>query len=280
MSVIDRMAMRGTLLLAAMVLAVSTSDAGAQSLVKVDGSTGAMPLVTGLAKAYEAGRPDVRFEIGKGLGTKARIDALNEGKIDIAVASHGLDVPSLTARGLAVEEIARTPVVFAVNASVSVTSLTETQVCSIFAGAVGDWKELGGAAQAVAALTRPDREVDAEVVRHGIACLKALKMAPTVQMMNTGGDMARALASTAGAIGMTTTTVAGQSAGKVRALALDGVAPTEANVQAGRYRLVREVFLVSTGTASPATKAFLAFVKSAEGAAAIKANGAIPRRAD
>jgi phosphate transport system substrate-binding protein len=278
--VLDRTEMRGRLFLTAMTLAMSASDAGAQSPVRIDGSTGAMPLVSGLAKVYEAGRSDVRFEIGKGLGTKARIDALNERKIDIAVASHGLDVPDLTARGLAVDEIARTPVVFAVNASVTVTNLTEAQVCSIYAGSVGDWKELGGAAQAVAALTRPDKEVDAEVVRDGIACLKALKMGPTVQVMNTGGDMARALASTVGAIGMTTTTVAGQSAGKVRALSLDGVTPTEANVQAGRYRLVREVFLVSTGTASPATKAFLAFVKSAEGAAAIKANGAIPRKAE
>jgi ABC-type molybdate transport system substrate-binding protein len=39
---------------------------------------------------------------------------------------------------------------------------------------------------------------------------------------------------------------------------------------------VREVFLVTGANASPATKAFLDFVKSAEGASTIKANGAIP----
>jgi ABC-type Fe3+ transport system substrate-binding protein len=43
---------------------------------------------------------------------------------------------------------------------------------------------------------------------------------------------------------------------------------------------VREVFLVVKGDAPPAVKAFLAFVKSADGAKVIKANGAIPKTAN
>jgi phosphate transport system substrate-binding protein len=102
-------------------------------------------------------------------------------------------------------------------------------------------------------------------------------MPDAVKVMQRGGDMAKELAATTGAIGMTTTTVVEQSGGKIKALSLDGVAPTEANVAAEKYRLVREVFLVAKGSASPATKAFLAFVKSADGANVIKANGAIPK---
>ena len=95
--------------------------------------------------------------------------------------------------------------------------------------------------------------------------------------MERGGDMARELAATPGAIGMTTTTVADQSSGKIKALSLDGTAPTEANVTAGTYRLVREVFLVVKANAPAAVKSFIAFVKSADGAKVIKANGAIPK---
>jgi len=40
---------------------------------------------------------------------------------------------------------------------------------------------------------------------------------------------------------------------------------------------VREVFLVVKGNSSAAVKAFLAFVKSTDGAKAIKANGLIPK---
>ena len=249
----------------------------AQTTLKVDGSTGAMPLAAALAKAYEAKTPNVKIEIGKGLGTKARIEALSAGTIDIAVASHGLKIDELVKQGMSVEEIARTPVVFGVNSSVPVTNLSQAQVCAIYSGGLTNWKAAGGSDLAVAARTRPDNEVDAEVARDGIACLKTLKMPEAVRVMQRGGDMAKELAETAGAIGMTTTTVAEQSGGKINALSLDGVAPTEANVTAGKYRLVREVFLVVKGTAAPATKAFLAFVKSGEGAKVIKANGAIPK---
>lgn len=266
--------------IAVAMLAMGATTVTAQTTLKVDGSTGAMPLVAALAKAYEAKTPGLKIEIGKGLGTKARIEALSAGSIDIAVASHGLKIDELVKQGMSVDEIARTPVVFGVNSSVPVTNLLQAQICAIYSGALTNWKEAGGADLAVIARTRPDSEVDAEVARDGIACLKALKMPDAVKVMQRGGDMANELAATAGAIGMTTTTVAEQSGGKIKALSLDGVAPTEANVSAGNYRLVREVFIVVKGDASPTVKAFLAFVSSADGAKVIKANGAIPKTAN
>ena len=257
-------------------LIATATAAPAQTTLKIDGSTGAMPLVAALAKAYEAKSVGLNIEIGKGLGTKARIDALKAGSIDVAVASHGLKIDDLVKAGMSVDEIARTPVVFGVNASVPVKNLTEAQVCAVYSGTLTNWNAAGGPDLAVAARTRPDSEVDAEVARNGIACLKALKMPDTIKIMPTGGDMAKELAATTGAIGMTTTTVVEQSGDKIKALSLDDVAPTEANVTAGKYRLVREVYLVAKGDASPATKAFLSFVKSPDGAKVIKANGAIP----
>ena len=249
----------------------------AADTLRVDGSTGAMPLVEALAKKYETNTPGVKIEIGKGLGTKARIDALNAGSIDIAVASHGLRIDDLLKQGMSVDEIAVTPVVFGVNSSVSVTSLSQAQICAIYSGSLTNWKGVGGPDLAIAARTRPDSEVDAEVARDGVACLKTLKMPDTITVMARGGDMAKELAATTGAIGMTTTPVTEQSSNQIKALSLEEIAPTEANVRAGTYQLVRAVFLVAKGDASPATKAFLAFVKSANGAAVIKTNGAIPK---
>ena len=262
---------------ALIALIVNATAVVAQTTMKVDGSTGAMPLVAALAKAYEAKTPSLRIEIGTGLGTKARIEALNAGSIDLAVASHGLKIDDLVKQGMNVDEIARTPVVFGVNSSVPLSNLSQAQVCAIYSGALTNWQAAGGPDLAIAARTRPDNEVDAEVVRDGIECLKALKMPEAVKVMQRGGDMAKELATKTGAIGMTTTTVVEQSGDKIKALSLDGIAPTEANVTAEKYRLVREVFLVAKGTASPATKAFLTFVKSADGTKVIKANGGIPK---
>jgi phosphate transport system substrate-binding protein len=99
--------------------------------IVVDGSTGVMPLVSALAKAYQERYPAATVEMGKGLGTKARLQALAEGKIDIALASHGLVAAELTRQGMAVHEIAKVAVVFGVNASVPTANVTDRQICNV-----------------------------------------------------------------------------------------------------------------------------------------------------
>jgi len=265
-------------LLAAVLFAIAlVAPASAQQKILVDGSTGTAPLVEALGKAFTA-KSNVTVEVGKGLGTKARFDALSGGTIDIAMASHGLNVAQVTGMGMTVHRIAMTPVVFAVHESVAIANLTEPQVCAIYSGGARNWKELGAADLAVAPLARPDSEVDAEVVRGGIACFKDLKLPDNVRILARAGDMAKALAETAGGIGMTNATVVEQSRGKIKAVALGGVAASEANVAGGTYRLTRDAYLVTRNTPAAPVKAFIDFVKGADGAAVTKANGAIPAK--
>lgn len=242
----------------------------------VDGSTGVMPLVAALAKVYEERHPGITIELGKGLGTKARLEALAEGKLDIALASHGLVIEELTRRGMAVQEIAKVAVVFGVHTSVPITNLTDRQACDIYAGKVTNWKELGGTDLVITPHTRPDTEVDAEVVRVKIGCLRNLKMAETVKVMPRSGDMAKELASTAGAIGMTTMTVVEQSRGQIKPLSLNGIPPSAEGVRRKTYALTRDSFLVTKAQPPPAVAKFLAFVRSPEGEQVIVANGAVP----
>lgn len=244
--------------------------------IVIDGSTGVTPLVEALAKAYREQNPGTTIEIGKGMGTKARIVALNEGKIDIAMASHGLNVADITRQGMGVREIAKIAVVFGVNASVPVSSITDNQICDIYLGKVKNWKDVGGSDLAIVPLTRPDSEVDTEVVRDKIGCLKNLKMLESVKVMPKAPEMAKELAATAGAIGMTTTTVVEQSQGRVKALSLGGVAPTAQNVQNKTYALARDSFLVTKAAPAPAVARFLEFVRSSAGEKVIVANGAVP----
>lgn len=244
--------------------------------IAIDGSTGVTPLVAALAKAYRERHPAVTVEIGKGLGTKARIKALAEGSIDIAMASHGLVVDDLVRQGLAVQEIAKVAVVFGVNATVPATGLADQQICDIYSRRLVNWKELGGPDLAVAPRTRPDTEVDAEIVRERVGCLTQLQMPDDVRVMSKGGDMAKELAGTAGAIGMTTMTVAEQSQARIKPLALNGIEPSVENVRSGAYRLTRDSFLVTKAASAPAVARFLEFVRSPEGKRVISANGAVP----
>jgi phosphate transport system substrate-binding protein len=243
--------------------------------IVIDGSTGGMPLAAALAKAFQEQNPGVTIEMGKGLGTKARLQALAEGKIDIALASHGLNIGEITRQGMAVHEIANVAVVFGVNSTVPVVNLTAQQICDVYAGTISKWKALGGPEMQIAARTRPDSEVDTEVARDNIACLKDLKMPEAVKVMPRAGDMATELAATAGAIGMTTMTVVEQSQGKIKALSINGINPSAQNVERKAYRLVRESFFVIKTPASPAVTRFLEFTRGSTGHAVIAANGAI-----
>ena len=246
--------------------------------IVIDGSTGVLPLATALAKAFQARHPGVNVELGGGLGTKARVESLAQGKIDIALASHGLDIAAISRQGMTAHEVARTAVVFAVNAGVPVGDLTAQQICDVYSGQTANWKALGGPDLAIAARTRPDSEVDAEVVRGGIQCLKSLRKPDAVKVMPRAGDMAKELAATPGAIGMTSMTVVEQSQGRVRFVTIDGVAPSAENVERKRYGLVREAFFVTKTAPPPEVGRFLEFARSAEGSEVIRANGAIPTR--
>lgn len=248
----------------------------ASDRITIDGSTGVTPLVAALAKAYRVQNPDATIEIGKGLGTKARIKALAEGSIDIAMASHGLVVEDIVKQGMAVQEIAKVAVVFGVNATVPVKALGDQDICDLYSRRLAHWKVLGGPDLAVAPMTRPDSEVDTEVVRAGVACLKQMQMPEAVQTMSKSGDMARALANTAGAVGMTTMTVVEQSQSKIRPIWLNGVEPSAENVRSGAYPLTRDSFLVTKAVPAPAVARFLEFVRSPEGKRVISANGAVP----
>jgi phosphate transport system substrate-binding protein len=183
--------------------------AGAQSgeRIIVDGSTGVTPLVAALAKSYEAQHAGTTIQIGKGMGTKARIEALADGKIHIAMASHGLNVREIEQRAMTVYEIGKVAVVFGVNAGVPVAALTDAQVCEIYSGELTNWKALGEPDLTIAPFARPDSEVDTEVVRDQIPCLKTMKFPDSVKVAPKTAEMAEALASTPGAFGMTTMTV-------------------------------------------------------------------------
>ncbi|MDO8534029.1 MAG: substrate-binding domain-containing protein [Xanthobacteraceae bacterium] len=260
-----------------LVLTFSSTQTNAQQKIMVDGAGATAPLVAALGKAFAA-KSGIAVEVGKGLDPKARFEALAGAKIDIAMASLGLKVDEVTRRGMTVHTIARTPIVFAVHESVKVDGLTQVQLCAIYEGKHRNWKDVGGSDMAIAAHSRSDADGDVVVVRDSIACLKTLKFADSVKVMLPGSAhyaaMGTALAGTPGAIGMTGTSVVEQSKGKLKAIALDGVAANEANVAAGRYRLTRDAFLVTRNAPSAPVKAFIDFVKSAEGAQVIRANGA------
>ena len=72
-------------------LLLSTLSGAAGETIRIDGSSGVRPLAKALGKACADMPGTATVKVGKGLGTKARLKALEAGKIDIATASQGVD---------------------------------------------------------------------------------------------------------------------------------------------------------------------------------------------
>ena len=261
-----------------LLLALGAAPAWSEEKIVLDGSSGMLPLAKVLASAYQQKSASPEVEIGKGLGTGPRLRALAEDKIQIALASHGIKPEDVKKGNLKVIEVAKGAIVFAVNASVPITDITEAQVCDIYSGKVQNWQSVGGPTIAIVVLTRPPTEVDPEVIRAKIGCFAALKEVETAKVMARGGDMASGLTDTLHAIGMTSMTVVEQSKGKVKALTMNGVAPSAENVKSGRYFLTRDFLFVTKGEPTVDIKKFLDFVLSPDGDRVILANGAVPLR--
>ena len=261
---------------AALALAIAlTAPASAGEKLTMDGSTGMIPLVSELAKAYQRKQPGVEIGLGKGIESIGGIRSTIEGKIDAGLVSRPLK-PEEKGAGLKEVEIARVGTVFAAHAENPIAGITEQQACDIYTGKVKNWKEVGGPDLAILPLSRPPQEADPTVIRDKIACFKELREAEGVLVLLKSGDMSNALASRAGTIGMTNTTALGALKGKVKALALGGVAPTQENVGKGTYPLIRRFFIVTKGNPSPTIARFLEFVRSADGAKVVTELNAVP----
>lgn len=117
------------------------------------------------------------------------------------------------------------------NAGVSLRAVTDRQICEVFAGKIANGNELGCPDPPVTPSTRPDTDVDAELVLATTGGLHAVKMIEHIHVMMHSGEMAQALTATAGAIGMMTITAGGPRHGPLTPMTLKGMVPIAEQVQ-------------------------------------------------
>ena len=154
----------------------------------------------------------------------------------------------------------------------TVYDLTAQQLTDIYTGKITNWKDLGGADEAIVVLGREagsgTRGAFEELLKIEDQCAYAQ------ELDSTGGVLAK-VAATPGSIGYVSLDVVDDT---VKALSLDGVAPTEENIVAGFYKLSRPFVMATLGTIeeqNDLVKTWFHYVQSDEGQAVIKAMGLI-----
>ena len=234
--------------------------------VNTDGSTSMESVVKALAEAFMEQNPDVTVNYS-GTGSGTGIQAAIDGTVDLGLASRALKDEEKS-NGAVENIVALDGVAVVVNPENGVTDLTVEQIAQIFTGEITNWSELGGADAEIAVFGRGAFE---EIVGVEDACTYTNEYSST-------GDVIGNVASNPNGIGYASLSAVDDT---VKAVAVNGVTPSEDTVKDGSYEIQRPFVMVTKeGTQlSEAAQAFLDFAMSADAAEIIAVAGAVSANA-
>lgn len=269
-----------SLVLALGITALTGCGNGEQTSDKVvvAGSTSVQPLSEELAAAFMEANGDMTVEIQGGGSGQAAV-SLADGIADIGALSR--DVKDEEKSTITKEYIiAKDGVAVIVNTDVTVTDLTLEQIRSIFIGEITNWKEVGGADQAITVVSREEGSGTrgaftelTKVMEKDSAGNEVDSTSKNAIIQPSTGAVLQAVGSTPGSIGYVSMEALDDS---VIALEVAGVAISKETVLDGSYAISRPFIYAVAAEVSEAAQSFIDFVMSEEGQALIEENGFIP----
>jgi phosphate transport system substrate-binding protein len=257
---------------------LSTRGLGLQEPIFVGGAGFMIPLMQEVAAAFHSRNNGDRVEImPNSLGTAGGVKGAQAGRLAIGLTARP---PKPEAKGrLMYRRLGLMPVVVTVNHSVAVAELSEAQICGIFAGRTRSWKDVGGPDAPIVVLTRTADDENTLALREHLGCAEDLEKGAKTVTFAKATEMEAALATRSGTIGLTTLVAVLRDRERLRAVAINGVAPTPEAVRAGRYRLVKECGLVTAGEPDGVAKRFIDFVFGPDGQRLLTQSGLVATRA-
>jgi phosphate transport system substrate-binding protein len=225
----------------------------ADQTITAAGSTALLPLVKEAAAEYQAKNPSVKIAVsGGGSGTginQVSSKAVDIGDSDILAAN----LPDLVDHRVAVIGFA-----IVAHPGVNVTNLTKAQLQDIFSGKTQNWKEVGGADVKVTVINRPRNSGTRAVFTKTIMGSAPLTAAGLTE--DATGSVVTTVKSTPGAISYAAFSgIRGQG---LTELSVDGVAPTDPNVIAGKYPFWSYEHMYTNGPPTPDVSRFIAYITS------------------
>lgn len=238
--------------------------------ITMSGSTSMEKLANAMAESFMTANPDVTVT-AEFTGSTSGIEDVTNGKVNIGNSSRNLK-DAEKAQGVVENIVAIDGIAVIVDKENPVTSLTSEQLASIYKGEITNWSELGGNDAPIVVLGREAASGTRSAFEELLGIEDLCKYAN--ELDSTGAVIAR-VASTPGAIGYASLDAVDDS---VTAVALEGVAATVENIQAGTYVLSRPFVMATKGTIaeqSELVQAFFAYIESEEGQNVIRSVGLI-----
>ena len=239
--------------------------------VSTDGSTSMEKVIGALGEAYEqkTGVTVTYNPTGSGSGIKA----VGEGRCDIGLSSRALKDEE-KASGLTQTILAYDGIAVIVNPANPINDLSLEQIAKIYTGEITNWSELGGDDAEIVLIGREA----GSGTRDGFESITGTTDACQYrQELTSTGDVITTVAQNPNAIGYASLASVKDT---VKALAVEGVTPSEETVKDGSYLVQRPFVLVTKEGVelSAAAQDFFNYITSAEaneiiaGAGVVSAN--------
>lgn len=240
------------------LLACSRGGESSQKIV-VTGASTIAPLMSEIGKRFEEKHPGVRIDVQTG-GSSRGVNDARQGLNDIGMASR---LANEDEKDLIFVPIGLDGVAMIVHASNTVAELTPDQVRAIYRDQINNWSEVGGPDLPITVVHKAEGRSTLELF------LKYFKLEPAeIKSEVIVGDNAQDIKSVAtdpsavGYVSVGTAEFEVKRGTTIKALPLEGAAPTTDAVRAGQFPLSRPLQLVTAKPAEGLVKELIEFATS------------------
>ena len=226
-------------------------------------------VIGALGEAFMQANDGIKFTYNP-TGSGSGITAVSEGRCDIGLSSRALKTEE-TDKGLVGTVLAYDGIAIIVHPDNNLTDIDIETLAKIYTGEITNWSELGGADGEIVLIGREPNSG----TRDGFESITDTKDACKYrQELTSTGDVIAAVASNPNAIGYASLSALKDT---VKALSVDSIAPTEATVKDGSYKVQRPFVLVTKKDAklSDAAQKFFDFITSEDAVPIINNAGAV-----
>jgi phosphate transport system substrate-binding protein len=248
---------------------VGTSNTSSE-VISVVGSTTLFCVIHVLADNYTEEHPNVDIQISGG-GSGAGVIAVSSGICTIGMLSRPLTNAEREGHDLREYVIGRDGIAIVNHPSNGVSALTLSQVKDIYQGKITNWKEIGGTDTEIVIIGRDSASGTRSFFTEFV--LNNEDAAKTMQEFNSNGAVQKSVSQTPGAIGYVSLEYVDST---VKALTIDGVAPSVDTIIDGTYKITRPLILITNGEPTSPAKSFIEFILSDIGQKIISDNGFVP----
>ncbi|WP_321422441.1 phosphate ABC transporter substrate-binding protein [uncultured Methanobacterium sp.] len=244
-----------------------------QEKITIVGSTSVQPVAEKLATEYMKTNPNVKITV-QGGGSAVGIKSAQDGTASIGTSSKSLSANEST--GLTQYEIGKDGIAIIVNNNNALNGLTLDQVKGIFNGSITNWNQVGGSDAQINVIVREDgsgtRDAVQDMVLGKLSNGTKVAFVKSAIVQSSTEAVQQAVAQDPNAVGF----ISFASVNNTKALQINNVAPSEATILDGTYKIQRPFLFLVKGDPKGAVKSFIDWVDGPEGQAIIKADKVVP----